>query len=76
LVTGSVQKSNAMPELQYFNDLEDSDNNNNIKYVSAQQQQISSNVKKFIIDQILNKSKIGNCDWIYRNKWDYYIQFW
>lgn len=46
-----------MTEPQYFNDLENSGNdNNNIKYVSAQHQ-ISSNVKKFIIDQIVNKSK-------------------
>jgi serine-type D-Ala-D-Ala carboxypeptidase/endopeptidase len=44
-----------MQESQYFKDLKDSDNSN-IKYVSAQQQ-ISSDVKKFIIDQIVNKSK-------------------
>jgi D-alanyl-D-alanine-carboxypeptidase/D-alanyl-D-alanine-endopeptidase len=61
LVIGSVQKSNAMPEPQYFNEIEHSDNNNNnnnnnIKYVSAQQQ-ISPDIKKFIIDQIVNKSK-------------------
>jgi CubicO group peptidase (beta-lactamase class C family) len=46
LTTISVQKLNAMQEPQYFRNLEDSD-----------KQQISSDVKKFIIDQIVNKSK-------------------
>jgi serine-type D-Ala-D-Ala carboxypeptidase/endopeptidase len=46
LVTGSVQRSNAIQEPQNFRNLEDSD-----------KQLISSDVKKFIIDQIVNKSK-------------------
>lgn len=46
LTTISVQKLNAIQEAQYFSNLENSD-----------KQQISSDVKKFIIDQIVNKSK-------------------
>src|SRR5829696_6180427 len=46
LTTISVQKLNAIQESQYFRNLEDSD-----------KQQISSDVKKFIIDQIVNNSK-------------------
>jgi serine-type D-Ala-D-Ala carboxypeptidase/endopeptidase len=46
LATISVQRSNAIQEPQYFRNLEDSD-----------KQLISSDVKKFIIDQIVNKSK-------------------
>ena len=46
LTTISVQTLNAIQEPQYFRNLEDSD-----------KQQISSDVKKFIIDQIVNKSK-------------------
>jgi serine-type D-Ala-D-Ala carboxypeptidase/endopeptidase len=45
LTTISIQKLNAVHEPQYFRNMEDSD-----------KQQISSDVKKFIIDQIVNKS--------------------
>jgi CubicO group peptidase (beta-lactamase class C family) len=46
LITSSVQKVNAIQESQHFSNLENSN-----------KQQISSDVKKFIIDQIVNKSK-------------------
>ena len=46
LTTISVQKVNAIQESQHFNNLENSD-----------KQQISLDVKKFIIHQIVNKSK-------------------